>query len=156
MAVIRIAGGSLDDTAEMFEKICRINVCDMPKLLCNIATPCYEPEVMLVQSETEGLSKMAASLDAADYLVVNADQRGIFPALSESRARIITYGFNGKACVTASSVDDGRCKCCNSLQVCIQRGFRTLSGGLYEPQEFRAEYPPEMDAHTALAAAARV
>ena len=50
------------------------------------------------------------------------------------RLSVITYGFNSKASVTASSVRD------NTLTVCVQRAIPTLSGGKVEQQEFNVSF----------------
>jgi len=51
------------------------------------------------------------------------------------KGKLITYGFNMKASVTASSVSD------ESLQVCIQRGFESIKGSRFGPQEFKTDCP---------------
>jgi len=88
-------------------------------------------DVLVVSDASSKLDKLISCLVPGGYLVVNADDREIFPYLP-SGAKLITYGFSNKACITASSVADDR------LHICIQRAFTALSGDVRDPQEFSA------------------
>ncbi|MDR2904235.1 MAG: hypothetical protein LBU77_06990 [Clostridiales bacterium] len=72
--------------------------------------------------------------DAAEsrMILLNSDEKNIFKALQNDlgSARVITYGLNSKACVTASSISDA------TVQFCIQRALPTFSGEIMEQQEF--------------------
>jgi len=89
-------------------------------------------DVLVVSEASPVLKEIIPRLAQEGYLVVNADDKAIFPYLSPSNARLITYGFNNKACITASSVTD------DSLHICIQRAFTALDGAERDPQEFSA------------------
>jgi UDP-N-acetylmuramyl pentapeptide synthase len=107
--------------------------------------------VLLVARTPEpALAGAISSLTDQDFLIVNADDAAIFPFLAKKNnaAKIITYGFNAKACITASSISE------NNVQVCIQRGFVGPGGNVCEPQEFSAPIPPGTDAGDVLAASA--
>lgn len=66
-----------------------------------------------------------------ETLVINSDEKALEDFIGLIRPRlIITYGFNSKASVTASSLSEG--VCC----VCVQRAFTTMSGIRRERQEF--------------------
>lgn len=67
-----------------------------------------------------------------NIILLNSDEKNIFKALQDNvgNSRVITYGLNSKACVTASSISD-----C-TVQCCIQRALPTFSGGVLEQQEF--------------------
>jgi len=43
---------------------------------------------------------------------------------------VVSYGLNGKACITASSVDEDR------LLICLQRAFPDITGSVVERREF--------------------
>jgi len=94
------------------------------------------------------LSRIVPALGRQDYLIVNADDKEIFPLLSQNEATLITYGFNARACITASSVTDA------GLQVCIQRAFHGMDGTERLPQEFSARVDGAENSDTVLAAAA--
>lgn len=98
-----------------------------------------EYDILLIHEQ----STVAA---AADTVVLNSDESGpqsIVPG--QARRLIITYGFNSKASITASSVFEGLC--C----ICVQRAFTTPSGLMRENQELTI---PSRNAPITLAALA--
>ena len=105
-------------------------------------------DIVVATEATPILAEIVPKMAAGSYLVVNADDKEIFPYLSPRSARLITYGFNNKACVTASSVTD------EGLHICIQRSFTTLDGKTQDPQEFAAPVDATFSPETALGAAA--
>jgi len=104
--------------------------------------------VLVAAEASPVLVNLVPKLEQTDYLVVNSDDKEIFPLLSQSEATLITYGFNGKACITASSVTD------EGLQVCIQRAFHDMDGEEQLPQEFSAKMRIRENSDSVLAAAA--
>ena len=50
----------------------------------------------------------------ADYFIFNSDIKENLPLLEDLDLRIITYGYNQKATITASSVDE------NKMMICLQ------------------------------------
>ncbi|MCL2371793.1 MAG: hypothetical protein FWC78_00125 [Defluviitaleaceae bacterium] len=105
-------------------------------------------DVVVISEASPVLKNIIPSLGQSDYIVVNSDDKEILPHLSGSQAQVITYGFNAKACITASSVTD------HGLQVCIQREFRGLDGRSRIPQEFPAKVGRCEGSETVLGAAA--
>jgi len=68
---------------------------------------------------------------STNILLLNSDEPAIADVTERVKANlVISYGFNSKASITASSIDRG--SCC----VCVQRGFRTITGEPQERQEF--------------------
>ena len=104
--------------------------------------------VLVAAEASPVLENIVPNLGRGDYLVVNADDKAIFPLLSQSKATLITYGFNARACITASSVTE------DGLQVCIQRAFHSVDGEERLPQEFSAKVNFEENSDSVLAAAA--
>ncbi|MCL2187821.1 MAG: hypothetical protein FWC16_02175 [Defluviitaleaceae bacterium] len=110
--------------------------------LCHGAANCYhiteskplgpKINVLVADASEPVLSTIIPKLSCDDYLIINADDAEIFPALGQTQAKVITYGFNPRACITASSVTE------DGLQVCIQRAFVDLEGVERAPQEFSA------------------
>jgi hypothetical protein len=110
--------------------------------LCQGSASCYHIterqsygprlNVLVADAPVPVLSTIIPRLSPEDYLIVNADDADILPALGQTRARLITYGFNPRACITASSVTE------DGLQVCIQRSFVDMEGNTRGPQEFSA------------------
>ena len=105
-------------------------------------------DVLVAAEASPILKNIVPKLDRNDYLIVNADDKAILPLLSQSEATLITYGFNTRACITASSVTDEK------LQVCIQRAFQGIDGEERLPQEFSARVKTEENSDFVLAAAA--
>jgi|GEM_PF-1738959 len=66
-------------------------------------------------------------------VVLNIDEKLKCPIKFLNPVKVVTYGFNSKACVTVSSVANGAY---NTIQLCIQRSISTLHGEILEPQEF--------------------
>ena len=104
--------------------------------------------VLVATEASPVLTNIVPSLKREDFLVVNADDKTIFPLLSQSEATLITYGFNARACITASSISE------DGLQVCIQRAFQGMDGTERVPQEFSAKLNYEENSNNVLAAAA--
>lgn len=110
---LRMAGG----------KVCCYHITDRQPI-----GPCVT--VLVAAQASPVLAGMVPRLKKGSFLIVNADDKKIFPLLSQSEATLITYGFNSKTCVTASSISE------DGVQVCIQRTFTDESGGICLPQEF--------------------
>jgi len=67
----------------------------------------------------------------AGTVVLNSDESGLTDLLNDVNPQLlITYGFNSKASITASSVCEGTC--C----ICVQRAFTTTTGVHRDQQEF--------------------
>ena len=66
-------------------------------------------------------------------IIANSDNGAIMQLLAKNkinRDRIITYGLNNKASITASSIDESMLFCC------IQRSFKAINGETLMQQEF--------------------
>ena len=66
-------------------------------------------------------------------IIANSDDKQILDSASYIGGRIITYGFNPKAALTASSLLD------NTMIICVQRAITTISNDPIFPQEFSAQ-----------------
>jgi len=64
------------------------------------------------------------------HTIINADDKSIARSLKSRMTNIITYGFNKKTTVTASSVTS------DNIVVCVQRALCSISGNKIEEQEF--------------------
>lgn len=97
----------------------------------------------LKKQSQESLIKSGIS---SKVTIINSDEKNIYKSLNNSKS-IITYGFNNKACVTASSVSE------SSVLFCIQRVLHTLSGNTVVQQEFSISVKDTEDnIHSILAA----
>lgn len=64
-----------------------------------------------------------------EYFILNSDIKENLQLLENLDLKIITYGYNQKATVTASSVQE------NNMMICLQRGITNVYGERIEPQE---------------------
>jgi hypothetical protein len=68
-------------------------------------------------------------LDNAKYLIINTDASIDKEKLSNAKFRIMTYGLNGKATLTISSIGE------EEIILCLQRVIENLEKDLIEPNE---------------------
>ena len=130
MPSVGVIGGNGQETTHAF-----LSMCQGAANCYHITAPkphIPECDVLVITEAIPVLADVIPTMTQCDYLVINADDKEIFPYLSTKQARLISYGFNSKACITASSVTD------NGLHVCIQRAFTALNGDRLDPQEFTA------------------
>lgn len=67
------------------------------------------------------------------FIIINSDDTALYSYLKGTAANLLTYGFNPKASVTASSIDEKMGK--SFISLCIQRSFQALNGVTVEAQE---------------------
>ena len=67
----------------------------------------------------------------AEYLILNSDIN--VKLVGNLNLKVITYGFNSKATVTASSITE------EEMLVCIQRNIVDMYNNKFEPQEINIE-----------------
>lgn len=65
----------------------------------------------------------------AKYLVINSDEEISLNSLENIDLNVITFGFNSKSTITASSVMD------EGVLLCVQRNMILATGSKIEPQE---------------------
>lgn len=80
------------------------------------------------------LEKCKILLSEKNIIIINADDKRLFPFSIGAGTTLITCGLNNKASVTASSVIEEYDL--ERVQCCIQRTIKTVSGTRLEPQEF--------------------
>ena len=90
----------------------------------------HTPLDILVATGESGIAERVIESQASRFFIMNPDQKELLACAANSRGVLITYGFNNKVCVTASSVME------NEIQICVQRDLPTLSGREIEQQEF--------------------
>lgn len=146
MASVGIFGGNPNEIAIVILRLCQDKGqnpgIDYYKITENNMIPIVSidenhmqaPKVWILQETTNYAFLIDKDINEDRYLIVDTDNPvELFPPFPDWS--VITYGLNNKASVTASSIADG------AMQVCIQRGFKSLGGSAYEPQEFKAACP---------------
>jgi len=68
----------------------------------------------------------------AKYLVINADMESTLESINNMQLNIITFGFNSKSSITASSVEE-------NFLICLQRNIVDINGEVIEPQELEVK-----------------
>lgn len=85
---------------------------------------------LLNESRLEVQNIIREIITKVKCLIVNADEEINLNLLQETNIKVITYGFNTKSTVTASSVKE------DSILLCVQRNIQNLEGDNIELQEF--------------------
>jgi UDP-N-acetylmuramyl tripeptide synthase len=100
----------------------------------------------------ECTQRVFSLLNEKGIAIVNADDNELIKFLEGIRHCIVTYGFNLKASITASSIGDLVVK--DNFMCCLQRTIFTSGGRTIEPQEFKVKADLEgVDPYNILAAA---
>lgn len=66
------------------------------------------------------------------YLVINADMESKLILTEDMKVNVITFGFNSKSTITASSVEE-------SFIICLQRNLVDINCNTLEPQEIQVK-----------------
>ena len=85
---------------------------------------------------------MLKIIEKAKYIIINADEEITLEKIGNIKSNIISYGFNTKSIVTASSVDD------DSMLICLQKAITSRIGNKIEEQEILVPIQQECKANT--------
>jgi len=92
-----------------------------------------EFETVVITRKFKDIENLKELLKGVKYIIINSDIETNLELLDDIEATIITYGFNSKATITASSVSD------DEILLCIQRNITNKEGKIIEPQEIKVE-----------------
>ena len=91
-------------------------------------------DILVINENIENLLKNSRYLEdiinKAYYIIINSDIKNNLSLLKNVRTNIITYGFNAKATITISSIND------ENMLLCIQRSVKDINGKIIDEQEF--------------------
>lgn len=91
-------------------------------------------DILVINENIENLLKNSKYLEdiinKAYYIIINSDIKNNLSLLKNVRTNIITYGFNAKATITISSIND------ENMLLCIQRSVKDINGKIIDEQEF--------------------
>ena len=92
----------------------------------------FETILMTYNSEILKSNKDVVTriIENAKYLIINADEEINLEIVPEKTLNVITFGFNPKATITASSVEE-------DILLCIQRKIKDISNNVIEQQEIK-------------------
>ena len=105
-------------------------LCALPLLNCE-KTPIFD--VLIINDPHESVGRVSLVMLPSSFILINSD-RNDYTSVRRYSGRLITYGLNQKACITASSIIGDESG--GQMQVCIQRGFPTATGETAAVQEF--------------------
>ena len=80
----------------------------------------------------------------AKYVIFNSDITENLNLLEDLSFKLITYGFNPKATVTTSSVEEGK------IMICIQRTIKNLKENEIELQEITRDLPNNISSYAVM------
>lgn len=90
-------------------------------------------ETILLDREFKNVKMLKILLKNVKYLVINSDIGCNLNLLDNLEMTVITYGFNSKSTITASSVNE------EEVLVCVQRNILDVKKHKIEPQEIKRE-----------------
>ena len=102
-------------------------------------------ETIIIARKFKNAEILKKMLENAKYVIINSDIENNLNILENIKATVLTYGFNSKATVTASSVED------DDIILCLQRTLQTKSGKNIEPQEMKMKLCENASSTMALA-----
>ena len=88
-------------------------------------------ETVIIARKFDKIEYLKKILENSTYLIINSDIENNLNLLENIKATVITYGFNSKATITASSVGE------DEMMLCIQRAFQNKNDKLIEVQELK-------------------
>jgi len=102
-------------------------------------------ETFLVGKRIESKQDIVRSIaQNAKYFVLNCDIKENLSLLENLDLMLITYGYNSKATITASSVEESK------MMICLQRNIINVYKEKIEPQEFQIEVTEDMKEEAAM------
>lgn len=104
-----------------------------------------------MENYTALMRRVFSFLDEKGTAIINVDRGELVQFLQGLNRHVVTYGFNPKASITASSTGDDFLK---NFMCCLQRTVSTKNGVLVEPQEYSVDVESmDVDVYNVLAAA---
>lgn len=99
------------------------------KSISNIKNIRFETILVLDLSKVEKEEELLNELfKNTKYLSLNADMNQSLEIINNMKLNIITFGFNSKSTITASSVEE-------NFIICLQRKIENINKEIIEPQE---------------------
>lgn len=89
-------------------------------------------DTVLINKKVSGKSDVLKKiLSNSNNLIINSDISTDLWLIANSNSNVITYGFNPKSTVTASSLEN------DDAFICVQRNIKNVSNKTIEPQEIK-------------------
>lgn len=88
-------------------------------------------ETIILARQFKNVEMLKKILEKTTYLIINSDIENNLSLLENMKLAVVTYGFNSKATITASSAEE------DEMMICIQRSFENKEKKIIEPQEIK-------------------
>lgn len=103
------------------------------KSIDNIKNIRFETILVMELNKIKDKQKLLNELfKNSKYLVINADMDSSLEIVNNMKLNIITFGFNSKSTITASSVEE-------NFLICVQRKIENINKEVLEPQEIEVK-----------------
>ena len=103
--------------------------------ISNIKNIRFETILVLGIEDVKGQEEILNELfKNSKYLAINADMSHGLEIINNMKLNIITFGFNSKSTITASSVEE-------NFLICLQRKIIDINKKTLEPQELQLKIP---------------
>ena len=100
----------------------------------NIKNVMFETVIILDTKDIlDRIEELKTVLNKTKYIIINSDLKENLQVLQDLDLNVITFGFNNKATITASSVQE------ESALICIQRNMLSKNKIEIEPQEIKID-----------------
>lgn len=96
-------------------------------------------ETIILTRKFKNMEVLKKMLLNAKYLIVNTDRIKNIEMFNGLNLQIITFGFNLKATVSASSVEE------DSSLISVGRDIKTIKNRIIEPQEIKIDSSEDME-----------
>ncbi len=87
--------------------------------------------ILDIKSVREKLQYLKIILKQCQYILINTDAKENLKVLEDINSNVITFGFNNKSTITASSIEG------ENILICIQRSILNKNKQEIEPQEIK-------------------
>ena len=102
-------------------------------------------ETIIINRKFRNVKILKEMFKNTKYLIINSDIEDNLRLLENVKAIVITYGFNSKATITASSVSE------DEVIICLQRSIKNKNSKNIEIQEIK--YPIYNNSYSTMAIA---
>lgn len=103
------------------------------KSIENIKTIKFETILVITLDEITNDEVINELFEKTKYLIINTDMDiSNLEVINNMKLKVITFGFNQKATITASSVEE-------NTMLCLQRSITDVNGNILEPQEIEVK-----------------
>lgn len=103
------------------------------KSIENVKNIKFETILVITLDEITNKDMINELFEKTKYLIINTDMKiSNLELINNMKLKVITFGFNQKATITASSVEE-------NMMLCLQRSIVDIKENVIEPQEIEVK-----------------